>query len=105
METKLEPVVRSPVEPRKAGVIDVPLSSWAVKTIGVGLTTLMIAGGATLLGVNEHNAVQDQRLEIVERDLAKINEIDKTLQVVSGKVDVLNQKVDDLKEFNTKTKR
>lgn len=84
--------------------MEIQLSSWIVKTVGIGLTTLTIAGGAVLLGVNETNAVQDQRITIVERDLSKINEIDRTLQEVGTKVDVLNQKVDDLKDSIKKSK-
>lgn len=104
METELEPVVRPPVKPERKRVIEVPLSSWVVKSVAAALTTLMIAGGATLLGVNETNAIQDGKINDLQKTSIKIEEIDRTIHQIDTNVKVLDQKVNDLKDSMKKSK-
>lgn len=71
----------------------------ALVKIGVGgVLALTIGGGSVLVNVNKDNAIQDQRIIVLERNIIKIEEMDKTLRAVDVKVDVLNQKLDDAKD-------
>ena len=75
-----------------------------IKTVASGLAALTIGGGAVLLNVNKDNAVQDQRLLVLERAVSKIDDMDRTIHILDTKVDVLNQKLDDAKEALRKPK-
>jgi hypothetical protein len=68
------------------------------KAIAAGFAAATVGGGAMLLSVNKDNAVQDERLIVLEKSLSKLDDIDRTVIKVDGKVDVLNQKLDDAKE-------
>lgn len=72
--------------------------SWAtvVQRIAVGAGAALLVGGGSMI-VNDNTKVQlhEQRLTKLESSLDKLPEIDRNVLVLSGKVDVLNQKLDD----------
>ena len=68
------------------------------KAIGAAFAAVTVGAGAMLLSVNRDIAVQDTRLQAVEKSIVKIDDIDHTIRAVDAKVDVLNQKLDDAKE-------
>jgi hypothetical protein len=73
----------------------VTLSGFEVKIAAALLSALTIGSGAMLLSVNKDQAVQNQRLETLERNAAKLDQIDKTLQDVDKKVVGLTQRFND----------
>jgi hypothetical protein len=75
--------------------------SWSaiVQRIAIGVAGAAIFGAGSVMinttsTVHEHEA----RISILEKNLAKVPEIDKNVVVLNGKVDVLNQKLDDAKD-------
>ena len=75
--------------------------SWSaiVQRVSIGVAGAAIFGAGTAL-VNTTSLVHehDARIVVLEKALVKVPEIDKNVVVLNGKVDVLNQKLDDAKE-------
>ena len=71
------------------------INSLIHKAVATGFAALTVGAGATLFSLSRNDAVQEKRIEIVESSLIKLDNINNTVQLVNGKVDVLNQKLDD----------
>jgi len=78
--------------------MDISLQGVLHKAIVTGTTALLVGAGVVVLNVNKDQAVQDQRLEVLERTTAKLDTIDANVRDVKANVAVLNQKLDDAKE-------
>lgn len=89
----------------RIGSTKVTVTGILTKAAAVGFGALVIGGGNILLNVNKDNAVQDQKIEVLERTIIKIDEMDRTLRSVDGNVRaldgnvrVLDTKLNDMKE-------
>jgi hypothetical protein len=74
------------------------------KAVAAGFAAATVGGGAMLLHLNSNDAVQENRIGVLEHSLAKLDNINDTVLQVNGKVDVLNQKLDDAKDQLAKRK-
>lgn len=82
---------------------DLPSSpvSWAtvVQRVAIGAgAALLVGAGSMIIGDNTKVQLHEQRLSKLESSLEKLPEIDRNVLVLSGKVDVLNQKLDDARD-------
>lgn len=78
-------------------MIDVP-ASWTVigQRIGtVAAGAMLIGGGSMLLSNNTESKLHEQRIDKLEQSLTRLPDIDRNVVALSGKIDVLNQKIDD----------
>lgn len=60
-----------------------------------GAGALVIGAGSMILSDNTKAQLHEQRLSKLEGALEKLPDIDKNVLILSGKVDVLSQKLDD----------
>jgi outer membrane lipoprotein SlyB len=74
------------------------INSLIHKAIAAGFAAATVGGGAMLLNLSRNDAVQENRIQVLETSLSKLDAINLTVQQVNGKVDVLNQKLDDAKD-------
>ena len=75
--------------------------SWVsvIQRIAVGVAGAAVFGAGSVM-VRTANTVEvhEERLTRLEASMAKIPEIDKGVAVLNGKLDVVNQKLDDAKD-------
>lgn len=72
--------------------------SWAtvIQRIAIGVAAAATIGaGSMVISSNTRGLVHEERIGKLEENLGKLPDIDHNLVVLSGKVDVLNQKLDD----------
>jgi hypothetical protein len=80
---------------------DAPLS-WAVvvQRIAMGAAAALVVGaGSMVISNNTKVSLHDQQINRMEVVLDTLPSIDKNLAVLAGKVDVLNQKLDDAQAY------
>jgi hypothetical protein len=71
---------------------------WAVVIQRIGTVAagaMLIGGGSMLLSNNTETKVHEQRIDKLEQSLQRIPDIDRNVVALSGKIDVLAQKIDD----------
>lgn len=56
---------------------------------------VLIGGGSMLLSNNTDVRVHTQRIDKLEQSLQRLPDIDRNVVALSGKIDVMNQKLDD----------
>lgn len=72
--------------------------SWPamLQRIAIGAVgALVIGAGTMLVSTTTQVKVDTKRVDLIESDIHKIPDIATSLAVLNGKVDVLNQKIDD----------
>lgn len=72
--------------------------SWAaiVQRISVGVAGAAIFGvGSMFIGMHTEVTEHETRIKFLETALVRLPDIDKNVTMLNGKVDVLNQKLDD----------
>lgn len=72
--------------------------SWPamLQRIAIGAVgALVIGAGTMLVNTSTQTKVDMKRIDLIEADIHKIPEIATSVAVLNGKVDVLNQKIDD----------
>lgn len=72
--------------------------SWQVILQRVGTVAggaMLIGGGSMLLSNNTESKLHEQRITKLEENLQKVPEIDRNVLILAGKLDVMNQKLDD----------
>lgn len=69
-----------------------------VGTVAAG--AMVIGGGSMLISNNTETKVHEQRIDKLEQSLQSIPSIDKNVLVLSGKIDLLNQKIDDQQKLD-----
>lgn len=55
----------------------------------------LIGGGSMVLSNSTETKLHEQRITKLEENLQKVPEIDRNVLILSGKLDVMNQKLDD----------
>lgn len=78
-------------------MIEVP-ASWGVVVQRVGTVVagaVLIGGGSMILSNNTENKMHAQRIDKLEESLQRLPDIDRNVVALSGKIDVLAQKIDD----------
>lgn len=78
--------------------------SWPVlfQRIAIGVAGAMVIGaGGMVVSDNTKVQLHEQRLNRLEVSLEKVPDIDKNVLILGGKVDVLNQKLDDARILRT----
>lgn len=69
-----------------------------IQRVAMGIAaTVVVGAGGMVISNNTRASVHEQRIEHLEIALQTLPTIDKNLVALSGKVDVLNQKIDDMK--------
>ena len=58
----------------------------------------LVGGGSLIFSNNTRGMVQEQRITRLEDSMAKVPDIDRNVLILSGKIDVMNQKLDDAKQ-------
>lgn len=67
-----------------------------VQRIAILVAAAFIVGASTVLFSNNSRAlINDHRITRLEESIQKIPEIDRNVLILSGKLDVMNQKLDD----------
>lgn len=79
-------------------MIDVSLQGVLHKALIAGTSALLVGAGAVVLNVSKDQAVNEQRLGVLERTIVKLDNIDANVRDVKARVDVMNQKLDDAKD-------
>jgi hypothetical protein len=72
--------------------------SWHVLVQRIGTVVagaMLIGGGSMVIANNTEVKVHDQRIEKLEQNLQRLPDIDRNVVALSGKIDVMNQKLDD----------
>lgn len=75
--------------------------SWQVLVQRVGTVaagTMLIGGGSMVLSTSTETKLHEQRITKLEENLQKVPEIDRNVLILSGKLDVMNQKLDDARQ-------
>lgn len=63
--------------------------------IALGIATAAsIGGGTAIIRASSTNAVQDQRLTVLEQDRAEMHELSQKLEVTDRNIAVLNEKLE-----------
>lgn len=68
------------------------------RAVAYGFGALSVGAGTMVLSVSRNDAVQDTKIVALQNATVKIDSINETVNKVSSKVDILNQKFDDAKE-------
>lgn len=75
--------------------------SWQVLVQRVGTVAagaMLIGGGSMVLSTSTETKLHEQRITKLEENLQKVPEIDRNVLILSGKLDVMNQKLDDARQ-------
>lgn len=59
------------------------------------VTAALVGGGSLVLVGNSRALVHEQRITALEVSMAKVPDIDRNVLILQGKIDVMNQKLDD----------
>jgi hypothetical protein len=65
-------------------------SAWISKTAVGVLTAVLIAGGTSIIAAAKTNSVQDQRIQMLENDRARMDRLSEKLDETNRNVAVLN---------------
>jgi hypothetical protein len=82
--------------------------SWTAITqrLVIGAAGALIFGaGAMIFNSNTAVKIHEERIQRLEGQMGKLSDIDKNVVALSGKVDVINQKLDDAREVAARKPR
>lgn len=79
---------------------DTPVSmATFIQRVAIGVAAAATVGaGSVLISTSNVQHVHEVRITALETQIEKVKDIDRNVVILNGKVDVLNQKLDDAKD-------
>lgn len=77
---------------------DFSIKSFLLRSAVAIASAAVIGVGATAVATKSEADKDHDKIEVLEKELSRLPDIDRNVIALTGKVDVLNQKIDDVKE-------